>query len=473
MRQGRGLTGWALVVAMLLSGALAPAKAQSLQDAVAAALRTNPRLQAERALLEATGSEGAEARAAGRPSIEAGANYEIGTGDYTLGPNGEALLGEVLGPPEQGEPSSEALALGGQGGDGRFSARLGVVQPLFTGFRIRNGIRRADAATRAAEAQLALVEQSVVVETAEAYLAVVAAMARLEAALQAASRFRSASRAAQLRFEAGEATRTDTALADARTAQARGQVAAAEAALAAARAALSRLVGPDIAGRVSSDPATIGNVPAVPDNAEAAIALALANSPEIAAADAAVAAREAELRIAKGRRAPSLRARAGATYAEDQFVRGDEVTALTLTAELSVPLFEGGAISADIRGARARLRAQRDLREDARRRVEARVRTAFAQLIAAEAQADAAAARADAAALAARGAALERDVGQRTLLDLLLAEQDLAEARFARIDARASVFLAAYRLREAMGNLLTAKGVSGQLGSEGIRGAGR
>ena len=428
-----------MIAAFCLGAALGDARAQTLQDLLSERLADNPGVRAARAEAEAAGTRIRTARAAGLPQVGAGATYQIGTGDFDPGPNGRALLGSLPAGPEG------ALPLAGQNGDGQFRAEAAIEQSIFTGLRILNGIRGAKAASAVARARADLAEQRAGLAIVDAYTGLVAAGARLDAAAAAAERFATEAGAAAVRFETGRNTRTDLALAEAQAASARGLLALAEAEVTAARADLSALTG------AAPDAPAPPVVPPVPDTAEAAVARALDAAPTVRAALSAAEAAEAALRVAKGARSPQLSARAAALYAEDQFVTGDELTAVTVTAQLSVPIFQGGAIGAGIAEARAEARAARFALDDARRAAEAEARTAFARYRAATLAEEAAILRAEASTLAAEGAALEREVGQRNLQDTLAAIALGAEARAGRADAARARVLAAYGLRAAAG----------------------
>ena len=419
----------------------APALSQTLQETLARTLDANPGVQAAKAQVDAAEARIRQARAAGLPQLGAGATYQVGTGDYDPGPNGRALLGSLPSGPE------DSLSLAGQNGSGRISAEAAIEQPIFTGLRIVNGIRGAKAASAAEDARAALVRQRTGLAIADAYTGLVAARARLLAAQAAAERFGTEAGAARVRFDTGRNTRTDLSLAEAQAASADGLLAGAQAEVIAAQAQLTALTG-TLPEPLSAAP------PPVPATAEEAVAAALADAPALRAARFASEAADAALRVAKGARSPQLSARAAAQYAEDQFVTGDELTALTLTAQLRVPIFEGGAIGARIAEARAEARAARFAADDARRAVEADARAAFARYTAATLAEEAARLRAEAAALAAEGAGLERELGQRNLQDTLAAIALGAEARAAQADAGRARVLAAYALRAAAGQPL-------------------
>ena len=428
------------------SVAASGAAAQPLDAVIEEALRTSPVVLAERETAAAARTDIRAARAAGLPQIGLGATYEIGSGDYDPGPNGQALLAGLPSGPD------DSLALAGQSGNGRPTAELAATQTIFTGMQVVNGTRRAKAGAEAASARLEAARQDVAAQVAGAYAGLIAAEARLSAAEAATERFEAEAKAARIRFEAGRITRTDLALAEAGQATGEGQRAAAQAELTAAEALMTALAG--FVPEALSAP-VLPDLPATPSEA---VSAALSASPTLAAARAEARAAQAALHQAKGRRAPQLRARAAAQYAEDQFVTGDELNAVTLTAQLSVPIFEGGAISAAVSRARAQARAAEARLAAARRQVEAETLSAFARHDAALRAREAAGLRAEAASLAAEGAQLERELGRRSLQDALLALQSNADAAAARAEAERSAVATGYALLAVLGRAAPSPG---------------
>lgn len=434
------------LLALTASG-FVPARAQEASPtAIGAAVDRHPALEAAAARLAAAETSVRSARAAGLPSVTLSARLEESAGVFDLGPNGEALLGAVLG--DEGEVDTDLLSLTGNGGAGRTQASLEIIQPIFTGLRIRNGIRAAELSVTAARAEFEAFRRELGVRFADAHLGLAEAEASLRAVRRSETALTEALAATRLSFEAGQVTRTDVALAEAQLAGISAQAAAAEAALDAARAEYVALMGELPSGEVTRPEAL-----PVPETVDAAIMTAAAGNPSLAASRAALRAREAEARARRGSRAPQLQLRGSVNWAENQFITEDESYNAVLAAELSVPIFTGGATSARIAEASAEARASLADLADAERRVEAEVRTRWSQHRAAVAALAAARLQVDAQRLALRGTVLEREVGQRSVLDLLRVEADLLAAETTLIGAERAVVSASWRLRALMGDL--------------------
>jgi len=122
-------------------------------------------------------------------------------------------------------------------------------------------------------------------------------------------------------------------------------------------------------------------------------------------------------------------------------------------AQISVPLYQGGAEYSRIRQAKETAGQKRIDLETARDTVQAQIVTAWGQLEAAKAQILATSAQVAASEIALNGVREEARVGQRTTLDVLNAQQDLVSARTALVTAQHDRVVASYSLLAAVGEL--------------------
>ncbi len=422
------------------------ARAQSLQEALALAYRTNPELRAEQADFEAGAEQGALARAAGRPVIGGQLGYEFQDGDYDPGPvdlsgSGVGDLGPILG------------ALTGNAGFGTTSAGIRISQPIFQGFRVRNSVKQADAAVKAAQSGLMGTEQRILGEVISAYLAVITAEEGERVAGQSLTVLAEQLAAAEAAWDVGQATKLDTARLQAALERARAARIAAQADLMVARAAFERLVGQAPAS-LESDPA----LPILPQDVEELMARALADNPQMQAARLREESALRAVKVAQGALAPSLSATASYSEALDSFIQGDHTKSATLGIRLDVPFYQGGSEYAGVRQAKARHRAAVQRRILAERQVREGVQAAWARRQAAVASLVAAEGAVRAAELALASARAENELGQRSNLDVLVAEEALFNARLQYVSTRQQAQLTAYGLMQ----------VSGQLTAEGL-----
>jgi outer membrane protein len=125
----------------------------------------------------------------------------------------------------------------------------------------------------------------------------------------------------------------------------------------------------------------------------------------------------------------------------------------SLAAQLSVPIYQGGAEYAAVRQAKETLGQRRLDLDTARDQVQATVVQSWGQLEAAKAQIAATTAQVTAAEVALNGVREEARVGQRTTLDVLNAQQALVNARVALVTAQRDRVVASYTVLAAVGSL--------------------
>lgn len=254
-------------------------------------------------------------------------------------------------------------------------------------------------------------------------------------------------RAARDRFEVGEITRTDVALAEARLASAR-------AGLAAAQGDRARAVGEYMAavGRKPNRLTSPGALPGLPRSLDAAIARARKTHPALKQVQHSIAAAELSIQRAQLATRPSVSASASLGLTD--------TSGVGLTRNLSVtasgPIYSGGALASTTRKAMAQRDATRAQLHVVRHGIDQQVRNAFVLLDVARASGEASERQIRAARVAFRGVREEASLGARTTLDVLNAEQELLDARAGRISASVDEQIAAYTILASMG-VLTAK----------------
>jgi outer membrane protein len=250
-------------------------------------------------------------------------------------------------------------------------------------------------------------------------------------------------RAAEDRFEVGEVTRTDVALAEARRAAAQSQLAAAEGALVQANEEFRAAVG-RAPGRLD-----VVTPAAVQQDIEEARAFAVRRHPNIIGAQHGVSAAELNIRRAEAALNPRLNL-SGTIGLTDT---GDSTQRLGLT--YGGTIYQGGQLQSVIRQAQARRDASRSTLLITTQGVNQNVGNAYAVLRVARASSEASGLQVRAARTAFRGVREEATLGARTTLDVLNAEQELLDAQASTISAQADEVVASYRVLASMG-LLTA-----------------
>ena len=422
-----GRWGHALAIAATaLAPAVTPvlAKAETLADALASAYRHSHLVEQYRALLRATDEDVAQAMTLLRPVLSF-----IGSSTYSY--------------------------TGGSVDADSFSASLGLSarMTLFDNGRSQLAIEAAKETVLATRDALVSLEQRVLFATVEAYLDVLSAADTVSLRQNNVRVLTEQLRAARDRFEVGEVTRTDVALAEAALAQARAGEAAAQGALLIARESYRVAVG-RYPGALAGVPA----IPQLPNSQDAAEGLAVRTHPDIRQAQRQITIAGLQVAAAEAAMKFTVTGNAGASL----FENGSGVTeSFSIGVDVTQPILGSGQNGAGVLG--SRLRAAK-AQEDASRaslmntvhNVRQQVGNAWANLQSAAAQVQATDRQIEAAQIAFDGVREEATLGARTTLDVLDAEQDLLDARTARVDAQANQYLAAYGLLSATG-LLTAQ----------------
>ncbi len=424
-------------MAVLMSGAMlaaVPAHGEDLRSALVMAYNTNPTLQAARAQQRALDETPGIARADGLPSVSA---------------NGS--LTEVL----RDNPAGNSIPSSGGFGPDRVlsgSANLGV--PIYSGGGVRNSVRAAETRVQAGQADLRGTESEVFSQAVGAYMDVILAEAVVGLNRKNVEVLSVNLRATTDRFEIGDVTRTDVAQSQARLALARGDTRSAEANLSAARERYIQVIGAP-PGTLDTPPP----LPGLPDAAEAAVATALDNNPDIFAANQRSKAAAFDVKTAGAGRLPRVSVFAAGTYTDYLNTLGgpgsgtflQHGTGATAGVQATIPIFQGGRPAALRRQAQARESAALETGIAVERSVIAQTRAAYSSWLAANEIIISTQSAVDAAALSLEGVRAENSVGNRTILDILDAEQELLQARVRLATAQRNAYVAGFTLLAAMG----------------------
>lgn len=413
---------------MLSATALSPAvaSAETLLGALAKAYTNNSELNAARAGVRVTDEDVAIAKSGYRPVIS-------GVGEYQAASRGGVEIET-----------------------GSFGIQL--QQSLFDGFQTRNSVRAAEASVRAAVESLRNTEQTVLFNAASAYMDVIRDR-QIAALTERNVEFLSEQvRAARSRLEVGEGTRTDVAQAEASRSAAEAQVAAARAQAEASAATYRQYIG-EAPGRLAAGSAVKG----LPKNLDSAFSLATVQHPAILATTHLVDAAAYSVKTAEGALLPQVSATASAArnWQDDNLpgVGSNDETfdSVSVGARITIPIYQGGRVSAQVRQAKESLGQARIRVDVTRDQVRAAVTSAWTQFQAAREQVAANRALVAAAQLALNGVIEERNVGQRTTLDVLNAQADVITAQINLAESERDVVVASYAILSATGQLSVEK----------------
>jgi adhesin transport system outer membrane protein len=418
---------------IILWCAAQPAPGETLPDAVARAVSRFPDLRASAASRRAAEQLTAQARGALLPSIDA-----------SLG---------------QGRETSRNLSTRGAGSDSvsltRREAEVAVTQLLFDGGVATGQVRRFDARSDSAALQVAAAAEALALRVTLAYLDVLRLRGQVELAGQNVAKHRETLRQVELLADGGAGRRSDVYQAVARLALAQSSLTQLEGQLEQARAELRHLAGPP-AGELIAPASLEQSVPAA---LPALLESALAAHPSVRAAERDLAAAHADRDSARARFAPRVNLEIGLSHNRDlDGVPGPNADRFAML-RLRQNLFRGGADDARIREAEARIdealanvgRARNDLERD--------LRQAWETLRADRSRMPQLAMHAGMSVQVVEAYRQQFRIGQRTLLDVLNAENEQFSARSNVLAGLYAVSAGEARVLAGAGKLLETLGV--------------
>lgn len=419
-----------VVPAALLATSLlfsAPALAETLTGALAKAYQNNSQLNAARAGVRVTNEGVPLARSGYRPQI-------VGSGS-----------------------ASVTEQAGTQISTGQFGVQ--IQQSIFDGFQTQNNVRAAEARVRASNESLRNTEQNVLFNAVAAYMDVIRDR-RVAAFRQRNLEFLAEQvRAAESRFEVGEGTRTDIAQAQASRSAAEAQLSAARAQVQVSEATYRQLVGENPGQLQTASPAAS----LLPRSMEDAFVIALREHPAIIATQHLVDVASFAVKAAEGALLPQVSAQASVQQrwqhtnlpgvGSGQASGDGSSRSATIGLNLTVPIYSGGRTSAQVRQSKESLGEARIEVDVSRDQVRQAVASAWTQFVAAREVAAANRQLVSAAELALSGVTEERNVGQRTTLDVLNAQADVINAQINLASSERDQVVASYAILSAIGAL--------------------
>ena len=258
-------------------------------------------------------------------------------------------------------------------------------------------------------------------------------------------------RAAKDRFDVGEVTRTDVALAEARLAQARSGLANAQGDLLRARAEYANVIG-----HQPRNLAQLPRLPRISGNVVSAQSQAVRNHPDMITAQHQVASVEYAIKSAEAALEPKIKL-TGSLSPQNDLISGDFTNNVTVGLGVSGPIYNGGKISSGVRRAMAQRDATRANLHVVRSNLQQSVANAYAFYSSVNAALNASQQQIRASRVAFRGVREEASLGARTTLDVLNAENELLNAEAALISTQTEQYIAAYTILSSTGSLTAKK----------------
>ncbi|MGV3653645.1 MAG: TolC family outer membrane protein [Noviherbaspirillum sp.] len=423
----------ALVIALLVA---APAYGQSLKAAVERTLESNPDIliDASRRLSLDQALKGARAAYLPRADLALGGGREWSDNATT-----------------------RALGLPGDRALNRTEASLTLTQMLFDGFAAKSEVERNQARVDSAASRLAGTSEQVALQAVEAYLEVLRHRDLVELTRENSGIHQRTFDQIKIRSDSGVGRRADLDQINARLGLARANLAAAEANLRDAEINFQRIVGTapsSLAMPQAPAPA------ALPQSADEAIRMALESHPVLKSAEADVEAANAQVRAAKSTLYPRFDLQVGAT--RNRNIDGLEGSSNDQFAmvRMRYNLFNGGADTARINETVQLTSEAREIMERTRRQVAQSTRLSWNALTSVQERLPALRQHAESSAATRDAYTKQFSIGQRTLLDMLDAENETFTAASNYISGQYLETFARYRVLADLGRLLATLGVA-------------
>ncbi|MEN3793299.1 TolC family outer membrane protein [Fulvimarina sp. MAC3] len=472
----------ALATAGLILSVPVSVDAETLQGALAKAYQNSQDLNGARAELRATDENVTQARAGMRPTITGlGSASASRIGGDTSSTTRSRQSTTSSGSSRQTSQFEKSF---GDSDTDILSASVGIQlnQTLFDGFQTPNNVEAAKAQVRAGQHNLSNTEQNTLFDAASAYMNVlrdrqIAALRR-----QNLSFLSEQVRASRARFEVGEGTRTDVSQAESEQALATALLNSALAQVATSEANYYSVIGD---APTDLQPASVPR--SIPNSVSSAYEISQREHPAIRATLAAVDAAAFQVKSAEGALLPQVELQASvqneytsrdgsqssssfsssstsglpgvntqSAFSNVHSRNESNQLSATIGAQLTVPIYQGGRASSIVRQQKEVLGQRRIQVDGTRDQVRAAVATSWAELQAARANIAGYNAQVRAAQLALNGVIEERNVGQRTTLDVLNAQADVITARILLVGAQRDEVVAGYALLSSVGRLSSA-----------------
>lgn len=403
------------------------AQAERLREALRHTYQNNPQLQAARARLRAIDELTPQALSNHMPKVGL-------SGDYGL------------------NKKYRSVSSGGNSKLYPGNVELTVSQPLFRGFRTLHAVKKAKASIRAGRQNLKNTEQSVLLEAITAYMDVLRDSQVVKHRRRNIDGLRRHLRAARRRLQVGAASKTDEAQARLRLARSRAELGPARGRLQASRARYASIVG--------HAPSRL-RLPRLhkslrPRTLSEAIDQAAELNPVILEARHAEEAARNAINEVKGELLPTVNIEASYAWKYNYLTRGNRERDMTIMGRVHMPLYQGGGVVSRIRQARQTRTQRRYEASNSQAQTQARVISAWEQIAAARSQIRAGKAEVSAARQALKGVRKEYLAGQRTMLDVLDATQELTSAKISLSNGYHDKGVAHYTLLAAVGVLTSA-----------------
>ena len=413
------------IICCFMTGA--PAYSQTLEQAVAITLATNPEIKSIFNEFVSVKKQNDASGGAYLPSIDldAGIGYE------------------GINPAPKNGPDTDLT---------RKEATISLTQLIWDGSATLYDMDRTAAEAESVRFQLIADAEDKALEVTQIYLDAVKATEVLALSESNLAVHKKIYKDIKRRAESGIGSTADVSQVEARIAKAHGNLLAAQNNLVDTHTQFRRVVGQEPLGLIYPR----ADISKLPLSLNDAIVYAFDNHPVIKISAADVDSAHFQYKQSKGVNYPTFSIEASQTWRDD--AGGDEGSSDETLAMLRMRynLYNGGSDSDRTEAAAYQLNKSKDLRDRAYRQVEEGLRLSWSALDLTLQQKNFLSDHVDSASETVIAYEKQYRIGQRTLLDLLNTENELFEARKDYLDAHYAEQYAKYRVLNATGSLLNA-----------------
>src|SRR5580693_6793152 len=328
------VTGAAAAVLLVACAGLAPAFGDTIEAALVRSYQNNPQLNAQRALVRSTDENVPQALSGYRPKVAVtmSAGYQ-----YT-----DALS------------SAFGATTDFHGPQTPLSAGATVTQTLYNGNQTANKTRAAESQVSGAREGLRVLEQTVLLTAATTYMDYLRDSAIVEVQKSNVRVLEQTLKQTRDRFNVGEVTRTDVAQSEAQLAAGKTQLLAAEATLVTTKANFRRIIGNEPEALAPGSPVDRY----LPAGLPAAVDLSLIENPNVTAAMYGIDVNYLQVKINEGALLPTVSLQAAVQQSYEQSMTVFRSFGASAIAQVSAPIYQGGAEYSLIRQSKENLAQQ-------------------------------------------------------------------------------------------------------------------
>src|SRR6266853_2548582 len=319
----------AAVLLMAYAG-IVPALADNIDAALVRAYQNNPQLNAQRATVRFTDENVPQALSGYRPkvAVTASAGYQYTDTNSTAGGAPNAIVRTEI-----------------HGANAPRSVGATVSQTIFNGQQTANKTRAAESQVSAAREGLRVLEQTVLLAAATIYMDYLRDSAIVEVQKSNVRVLEQTLKQTRDRFNVGEVTRTDVAQSEAQLAAGRTQLLTAESNLVTTKANFRRIIGNEPEALAPGSPVDRF----LPGTLPSAVELGLIENPNVTAAMFGIDVSYLQVKVNEGALLPTVNLVASVQQSYEQTMIAFRSFGASAVAQVSVPLYQGGAEYALIR----------------------------------------------------------------------------------------------------------------------------